>query len=260
MIRLFCNCLFFLLMMPFTILAQSDFTIIHGGIIRGDQTSKKMALIFSADEYAEGLGFIDSTLSASGAKGSFFFTGRFFKNKNYRKTVRSLLKNGNYVSTHSYGHLLYCDWSRRDSLLVTRKEFESDLKKGFSQLKKYFGIQRNEVRYFLPPYEWYNDTISAWAAAMGLQIVNFTPGSSSNADYTTPDMGKRYLSSDTIFNRVLKFETNSRNGTNGSILLIHAGAGPLRIDKFFLRLPELIAILKEKGYILVRIDELLNRN
>lgn len=260
MIRLFCNCVFFLLMVPFTILAQSDFTIVHGGIIRGDQTSKKMALIFSADEYAEGLGFIDSTLRASGVKGSFFFTGRFFKNKNYRKATRSLLKNGNYVSTHSYGHLLYCDWGKRDSLLVTRKEFESDLRKGFSQLKKYFGIRKNEVRYFLPPYEWYNDTISAWATAMGLQIVNFTPGSSSNADYTTPDMGKRYLSSDTIFNRVLKFEATSRNGTNGSILLIHAGAGPLRTDKFFLRLPELITILKDKGYELVRIDELLDRN
>ncbi|MCO6496300.1 MAG: polysaccharide deacetylase family protein [Chitinophagaceae bacterium] len=260
MMKIFRCFLFFFSLVPFTLVAQSDITISHGGIIRGDQTSKKMALIFSADEYAEGLEYIDSTLKAMGAKGSFFFTGNFFKNKEYRKTTKSLLKNGNYVSTHSYGHLLYCDWGKRDSLLVTKKEFETDLKKAFSQLKKYFRISREEVRYFLPPYEWYNDTIAAWAAGMGLQIINFTPGSSSNGDYTTPDMGKRYLSSDTIFNRILRFEANNKNGTNGSILLTHAGAGPLRTDKFFYRLPELISILQKKGYELVRIDELLGRD
>ncbi len=39
---------------------------------------------------------------------------------------------------------------------------------------------------------WYNAQISAWTAERGLTLVNFTPGTRSNADYTTPDMGDRY--------------------------------------------------------------------
>lgn len=239
---------------------ELSFTISNGGVIRGNQQLKKIALIFSADEYAEGLNFIDSTLVQEKAGASFFFTGNFFKNPANRKTTRLLLHHGNYVGTHSYGHLLYNSWERRDSLLISQTAFTDDLNKAFAQLKKYFHLTKKQASYFLPPYEWYNDTIAQWAKEYGLQVVNFTPGTYSNADYTTPDMGKKYLSSDTIFNRIVRFESQSRNGLNGFILLSHAGAGPQRTDKFFKKLPALIQLLKAKGYEFVRIDELLKGN
>jgi peptidoglycan/xylan/chitin deacetylase (PgdA/CDA1 family) len=121
---------------------------------------------------------------------------------------------------------------------------------------KMFGIDRKSAPYFLPPYEWYNDSIAAWTKYLGLQLVNYTPGTLSHADYTTPDL-KNYRSSETIMNSIISYESSHVSGLNGFILLMHIGAGPLRKDKFYQQLPELIVWLKSKKYKLVRIDELL---
>jgi len=238
------------------IYSQKNFTWSHGGIIRGDTHTKKIALVFSADEYGDGAEFIISTLEKEQIQASFFFTGKFLKNDRYAQVTRRLIKNGNYVGSHSYGHILYCDWNKRDSTLVTEQEFMQDLNQSFALIRK-FGIEKYSARFFLPPYEWYNDTISKWSTSYGLQLINFTPGTYSNADYTTPDMGLRYLDSDTIYNRIIRFERQQQNGLNGFILLIHAGTAPTRTDKFYYKLPQLIIQLKSEGYLFVRIDELL---
>jgi peptidoglycan/xylan/chitin deacetylase (PgdA/CDA1 family) len=152
---------------------------------------------------------------------------------------------------------LYCDWEKRDSLLVTHEQFKSDLQNAYEELKRW-GIEKNETHYFLPPYEWYNDSIAKWTNEMGLQLVNFTPGTRSNADYTYPELGKKYLSSDAILNSILTYEIKSANGLNGFILLIHIGTDTRRTDKFYKHLPALIKELKKRGYQFERIDELLN--
>lgn len=186
----------------------------------------------------------------------FFFTGRLLENPRDTAAVRQLLEDGNYVGSHSFGHLLYCDWTKRDSLLVTKKEFVDDLKKSYVALGR-FGITQKDAQYFMPPYEWYNDSISQWTQDMGLQLINFTPGTYSNADYTTPGMGSRYINSDTIFARILRYEAAHHSGLNGFLLLLHAGTAPERTDKMYFQLPALISALKSRGYQLMRIDELL---
>ena len=93
---------------------------------------------------------------------------------------------------------------------------------------------------------------------MGLQLVNFTPGTRSNADYTYPGMGNNYTESKTIFNSVLEYEQKFTTGLNGFILLVHIGTDPRRTDKFYYLLPDLITELKSRGYKFVRIDELLD--
>lgn len=129
-----------------------------------------------------------------------------------------------------------------------------NVNKGQQAAMKRFGINAEDAPYFLPPYEWYNNQISAWTHQMGLQLVNFTPGTSSNADYTTPAM-KNYRSSDSIYHSIIRYE--QMHGLNGFILLLHTGTDAERTDKMYDRLPELITGLKKKGYHLVRIDELL---
>ena len=111
-----------------------------------------------------------------------------------------------------------------------------------------FGISQNDASYFMPPYEWYNQQISDWTSELGLTLVNFTPGTRSNADYTTPDMGEKYVDSQYIYNRILQYEAQASNGLNGFILLIHIGTHPDRTDKFYDRLPDLIVELRERGY------------
>jgi peptidoglycan/xylan/chitin deacetylase (PgdA/CDA1 family) len=93
---------------------------------------------------------------------------------------------------------------------------------------------------------------------MGLQLVNFSPGTRSNADYTYPEMGNKYVSSDIIMKSILEYEERSINGLNGFILLVHIGTDPRRTDKFYKYLPELIMQLKSRGYQFERIGELLN--
>jgi peptidoglycan/xylan/chitin deacetylase (PgdA/CDA1 family) len=148
---------------------------------------------------------------------------------------------------------LYCDWTKRDSLLVTKKQFTSDLLQNYSTMKK-LGIEKQSAPFFLPPYEWYNDTIAAWTKELGLQLINYTPGTKSNADYTTPAM-KNYIGSSDIFKSIMQYE-EARN-LNGFILLLHVGTDAARTDKFYYKLPQLVGELKKRGYEFVRIDKLL---
>lgn len=214
-------------------------------------------MVFTADEFGDGGESILKTLQQQNIHGSFFFTGNFYKNTSFKTIIKKLQRNGNYLGSHSDKHLLYCDWAKRDSLLVTKQQFKEDLQNAYSKLDEW-NIDKEQASYFLPPYEWYNDSIAAWTKEMGLRLVNFSPGTRSNADYTYPAMGNKYVSSDAIFKSILQYEGTSKNGLNGFILLSHFGTDPRRTDKFYDRLPALIKELKVRGYQFVRIDELLD--
>ena len=164
-------------------------------------------------------------------------------------------KDGHYLGAHSDKHLLYCDWNKRDSLFVTKDEFKKDLSANYKMMER-FGLQKTSAQYLLPPYEWYNDSISAWTKEMGLQLINFTPGTRSNADYTTPDE-KNYRSSEEIYKSIINYESSNSSGLNGFILLVHIGTDPKRTDKFYNRLPQLITELKAKGYQFQTVEGLL---
>ena len=225
---------------------KNPFTKSHGGIIRGNASSKKIALVFTGDEFGDGADYITNTLQKENIHASFFLTGNFYRNENFKQVIKKLQENGNYLGSHSDKHLLYCDWVKRDSLFVTKEQFKNDLRNAYSELKQW-KIDTNNASYFLPPYEWYNDSVSSWAAQLGLQLVCFTPGTRSNADYTYPEMGNKYVSSDNIYRSVLQFEQKSVNGLNGFILLLHIGTDPRRTDKFYYKLPNLGEELKKLG-------------
>lgn len=227
---------------------------VDGGIIRTNPYRKNITLVFTAADKRDGEEAILSTLKKHGIKAGFFFTGEFYEK--FPETISRLTEEGHYVGSHSYGHLLYMPWENRDSLLVTQQEFERDMEKSFELMEK-AGIHQNEASFFIPPYEYYNSTISAWAKGMGLQVINFTPGTLSNADYTTPDM-TNYRSSKYIYDRILKKE--KEEGLNGHLLLIHFGTDPLRTDKFYNGyLDKLISVLKKKGYKFTSIPDALGK-
>ncbi|MBN1348528.1 glycoside hydrolase family 9 protein, partial [candidate division KSB1 bacterium] len=236
---------------------NSAFTYAHGGIIRGDQSKREITLVFTGDEHADGSEPIRQVLARAGIKAAFFFTGNFYRNPEFADLVRGLRADGHYLGAHSDKHLLYCDWQKRDNLLVTHEQFEADLKQNYVEMAR-FGITRQDAPFFLPPYEWCNRTISEWCRDMELTLINFTPGTRSNADYTTPDMGGRYISSAEILKSILEYEQRHANGLNGFILLSHIGTHPSRTDKFYLKLGELIDELRARGYGFRRVDEMLD--
>lgn len=231
------------------------FTCDQGGIIRGDVSSKRIALIFTGGSFADGGEHIRAVLKKKGIRAGFFFTGDFYRTPEFQDLIRGLMADGHYLGPHSDKHLLYCDWNDRGKTLVTRDEFRNDLLANYREMER-LKIPRDRAPYFIPPYEWYNADIVRWAREMGIVLFNFTPGTSSNADYTTPSM-REYLSSEAIYDRILAYEKKDPHGFNGFILLIHVGTDPERTDKLYLKLKDLIIGLEGKGYSFVRIDELL---
>jgi endoglucanase len=225
----------------------SGFTYVRGGIVRMDSEKKEIQLVFTGHEFGDGLETVRRVLLKHHIHGAFFFTGDFYRNPRFRNIIKELKEDGNYLGAHSNKHLLYASWTNRDSTLVTREEFISDLRANYAEMRK-FGIQKDAARYFLPPFEWYNDDISRWCKELGLTLVDFTSGTSSNQDWTYPALGRRYVCSDTILNRILFYEKTKPNGLNGFILLTHPGTDPRRQDKFYNKLDQLITILQKRGY------------
>jgi len=220
--------------------------------VRGDPSKKQIAIVFTGDLYGEGGQVIANSLRKLQIKASFFLTGNFYRNPTFENLIKTLKRDGHYLGPHSDGHLLYCSWTNRDSILVSKSEFEQDLIANYKAMEK-FGVKMKHAKFFIPPYEWYNDTISEWTKALGVTLVNFTPGTRSTSDYTTPDL-KNYRSSEEIMQSI----RNQGDDLNGFILLLHIGTDPKRTDKFYNRLPELIEFLRSKNYDLVRIDALLD--
>ncbi|MBD2699012.1 glycoside hydrolase family 9 protein [Spirosoma sp. BT702] len=229
-------------------------TYYKGAKIRGDTSLRRLSLVFTGDEFADGGTVIARTLKKHGVRASFFLTGRFLRNATFAPVIRQLIQDGHYIGPHSDQHLLYCDWRKPDSLLVSRELFVADLRANYVALATFIGKSGNAT-FFLPPYEWYNDSIATWTKAEGIQLVNYTPGTLSHADYTTPN-DRNYRSSDVILESIRVYEQKKRNGLNGFILLMHIGTDSRRINKLYTRLDELLTELRKKSYQFVRVDEL----
>lgn len=210
-----------------------------GAIVRSDTSQRTVYLCFTGHDFYEGFDHTLKTLNKNGVVASFFLTGDFVRN--HSKLIKRIAKNGHYIGGHSDKHLLYCDWEKRDSLLHSSDEIRTDIQDNITELNK-LGIYPT---IFMPPYEWHNAEVVQLASGVDQQTVNFTHGTRSNADYTTPDM-KNYVSSEVILKSIYDYE--SKNGMNGFHLLIHPGTDPKRTDKLYRHLEEIISYLKERGY------------
>ncbi|MGX1751955.1 polysaccharide deacetylase family protein [Sphingobacterium sp. NPDC055346] len=208
-------------------------------------------MIFTGDEFREGLQTVAETLDKEKVKGSFFVTGRFLEDQKSAKVLNKLYRQGHYVGPHSDQHLLYAPWENRDSLLLSKVEFVNDLQ---ANLDKLHAIGIKKMDKFVAPYEWYNKQIAAWTKELGMDLYNFTPGLRTAADYTYPEMGARYLSTEAILKQLAEYEQSK--GLNGFQIIVHLGTDPKREDKLFNQLERLIDLLKNKNYKFVPLDEI----
>ena len=226
-----------------------------GAFIRGDRETRNIALVFTGHQFAEGGPTILDGLAKYAAKGAFFLTGEFCANTNFAALIARMRTEGHYLGPHSDQHLLYCSWEGTRRTLVTREEFRSDIEANRQKILR-FGVKPADLRYFLPPYEHYNRDIAAWTGELDLILINYTPGTRSNADYTG-EADPNFVSSQAIFDSIVAGERDDLHGLNGFILLLHLGSGPGRADKFHPRFGALLDYLAGQGYRFVRIDELL---
>ncbi|MDP4239515.1 MAG: glycoside hydrolase family 9 protein [Bacteroidota bacterium] len=216
-----------------------------GGITRTDSNKKQICLVFTGHEFADGYKITRKTLKKLNIRASFFFTGDFYRNSKNKRIIKGLLEDKHYLGGHSDKNLLYCSWQKRDSLLVNKAQFLTDIRDNYKEMEK-FGIHKSQTPFYLPPFEWYNDSISQWCKEIGIQLVDFTPGTLSNTDYSTPEMRDKYYSSNEIYNKIL--QVASKQGLNGNIMLFHIGSDARRQDKFYPRLYSLLVELSKAGY------------
>jgi peptidoglycan/xylan/chitin deacetylase (PgdA/CDA1 family) len=227
------------------IYSNPNITMNRGAIVRMDTTKKEVWLCFTAHDFSDGFESIINTLNQHKIKASFFLTGDFLRDPSHKEVTETLINGGHYIGPHSDKHLLYCSWGKRDSLLVSQKEFFSDLENNYKELSK-TGITKKKASVFMPPYEWYNDSIATWAANAGVKLINNSTGTITNQDWTFPEKGKPYFSSDSLMKNFLAYE--NKKGMNGYILLIHPGTDPARKDKFYFHLDSILNYLEKKKY------------
>src|SRR5439155_5385743 len=178
-------------------------TLVEGGVIRGDTSRKQFALIFTGGDYGEGTGHVLDALSRNHIRASFFFTGDYLRKPEHQDYLKRIVSEGHYLGPHSDAHALYCPWEDRKKTLVTEVFFKNDLQKNIDDLRKY-GALKAGVVYFIPPYEWYNADQSRWAREMNVLLFNFTPGSGSNRDWA-PEDHKSFVPSQKIMDDILAY-------------------------------------------------------
>lgn len=236
--------------------AQPDprFAYDHGGIVRGDRTKKRIALVFTGGDFGEGTAPILDILRDEHVPASLFVTGGFLRQPEQAKLLRRAIREGHYVGPHSDQHLLYAPWDQREKSIVSEQQFKQDLKKNIADLRRLGALRSGQQVLFIPPYEWFNGDQVRWSRDLGVTLFNFSPGSGSNRDYL-PESDQRFVSSQDIVRDILEYERKSPDGMNGFILLLHLGAD--RKDKAWVLLPGLIRKLQARGYRFVRVDSLL---
>lgn len=190
-----------------------------------DCPEKKAALSFDAAWGAEDTDEILSILKKHDVHVTFFMTGGWVSS--YPDMVKKLKEAGHDLGNHSENHKQMSQLSLEDC----KKEIQSV----HDRVKELTGT---DMCLFRPPYGDYNNTLIEAANSLGYHAIQWDVDSLDWKDYGT----------DSIVNTVL----NHKHLGNGSIILCHNGA------KYTAKaLDALITGLKDKGYELVKISDLI---
>jgi peptidoglycan/xylan/chitin deacetylase (PgdA/CDA1 family) len=75
-------------------------------------------------------------------------------------------------------------------------------------------------------------------------------------DWVTDKNSSAYHTADEIVQKILNYENGRKHGTNGAIILMHLGTH--RTEDFpHKKLPEIIQGLRDRGYELVKVTEMM---
>ena len=147
----------------------------------------------------------------------------------YPDDVKAILADGHDLGNHSENH--------KQMSQLSREQCRTEIQKAHDRIKELTGVEMNLFR---PPYGDYNNTLVEVCKDMGYHCVQWDIDSLDWKDYGT----------DAIIKKVLEH----KHLGNGSIILMHNGAKytPAALESVILG-------LKEKGYELVPISELIHK-
>ncbi len=188
-----------------------------------ETSEKKVALTFDAAWGSDKTEKIVKILKDAGVGGTFFLVG-FWIEANEDK-VKIIDEAGLDIGTHSSTH--------PKMSTLSEEKMNDELS---SSMKLITNLTGKKVSYFRPPFGDYNDTLIKVAGNLGLKTIQW--------DVDTLDW--KGLSAGEILARV------KQSVKNGSIILCHNNS-----DHILEALPLMIQFLKDEGYKMVKISELV---
>jgi peptidoglycan/xylan/chitin deacetylase (PgdA/CDA1 family) len=79
----------------------SGCVVVEGAVVRGPQSGRGLALVFTGHEFAEGAETILDELARHQARASFFVTGDFLARAEFQPLARRIVAEGDYLGPHS---------------------------------------------------------------------------------------------------------------------------------------------------------------
>lgn len=192
-----------------------------------DTDEKKISISFDAAWGAEDFPKIMEILDKHKVKTTFFMTGDWVEK--YPECVKTLVKKGHDLGNHSASH--------PDMTKLSKEAQKEQILKVHNAVKELTGY---EMELFRPPYGAYNNDVIRTCYE-----VKYYP-----IQWDVDSLDWKDLSASEIINKVC----NHKSLDNGSIILCHNGAKHTAEA-----LDEMLTILKEQGYEIVPISELIIR-
>lgn len=193
-----------------------------------DTEEKKVALSFDAAWGNEDTQKLLDILKKNDVRATFFMTGGWVES--YPDDVKAIYEAGHDLGNHSENH--------KNMSQLSEEEKTSELLSVHEKVKKLTG---EDMELFRPPYGDYDDRVILNAKENGYYTIQWSVDSLDWKDY----------GADSILDTVL----NHKELDNGAIILCHNGA------KYTAEaLEALITGLKEKGYEIVPVSELIYKD
>ncbi|MBD3920204.1 polysaccharide deacetylase family protein [Paenibacillus sp. PR3] len=198
-------------------------------VTHGPRSVRRAALTFDDVPDPRYTGKVLDVLARHKVKATFFVVGSLASR--YPALVRRMEREGHTVGNHSYNHAVFSQ--------LTTEQYRRQITRTDAILAPLVGYS---PRYIRPPYGEIRSTQVQWAKRNGYVVVNW--------DVDSVDW--RSLRSRSVIINVKK------TLQPGSIILQHAGGGSTQdLSGTVEALPVIIRMLRNKGYELVTIPEML---
>ena len=212
----------------FTIETSADIsTVIHSGAIDG---SNRIALTFDSGWEFENTESLLDLLDSYGVSSTFFVRGMWVKD--YPELAKEIINRGHTLENHSLNHGHMAE--------MTEPEIENEIRGATDIIFEETGYV---PKLFRPPYGEYDDRVLKILKSEGYDFtVMWTVDSHDWAE----ELNGVEITKEYIIKRVLG------NASDGCIVLMHVG-GYKTIDA----LPQVISGLREQGYELLKLNNML---
>lgn len=196
-------------------------------ICRGPGSRRRVALTFDDGPDSRSTPVLLDVLKQEGVTATFFCVGQRVGKE--RELCARIVAEGHLIGNHSFAHSNLMNFFGPGQL-------RSEMNQTQTAIREATGV---EAKFFRPPMGLSNPLVFQAARKLGLKVIGWSVRS---LDTLTPEPER-------VVERIL------RKVTPGAIILLHDGNIPA--ERLVLTMRLLLAKLRERGYEVVRLDQLL---